>query len=301
MELDNREVRARLIARVVLIGFVLAAFGFGVITLQGAATGRPASGLPGKPRVLVAARDLAHRTPVTAQDVTSVAYSPNDIPPGALFKVEEIRGLAVAIDVLKGQPLTSNMLVETGEIGVGAHASYLAVPSGFVAVTVPTSESAGVAGYIQAGDYISMIAVVPGARGLNVRTVFDNVHVLKVGAASDGSLRPRQTLDSGGLASSLTVVVTSCQAEFINWFLINGSLRYELESSKDYQPHDKQLDPSCPSVTAAPGVRLSDVASRWPDMGINVPVSDNGTDQSDPAHPGVGCAHRDTRPYGCTG
>jgi Flp pilus assembly protein CpaB len=119
-----------------------------------------------------------------------------------------------------------------------------------------------VAGYIQAGDYISVIAIVPSPKGQNVRTIYTNVHVLKVGpAVADKTAGAPKT---GGISSSLTVIVTACQAEYLNWFLANASLRYILESYKDTKPQDTAPDQSCPSVTTAPGVRQSDVANRWP-------------------------------------
>ena len=66
------------------------------------------------------------------------------------------------------------------------------------------------------------------------------------------------------MTSSLTVVVTQCQAEYINWFLANGAIKYTLESYKDYTPRDIAVDSSCPNVDAAGGVTINQVTQKWP-------------------------------------
>jgi Flp pilus assembly protein CpaB len=141
-------------------------------------------------------------------------------------------------------------------------------------MTVPTGEQQGVAGYIQPGDYISIMATVKvkGFDYMNVRTVFTNVHVLKVGPSS-GNVGPAgggsgggQQTQSGGVSTSLTLVLTECQAEYVNWFIANGTVKYVLESYKDYKPADTSVDASCPNVDAAKGVTLANVLQRFPGL-----------------------------------
>jgi len=112
--------------------------------------------------------------------------------------------------------------------------------------------------------------VTQTGRFSNVRTVFTNIHVLRVGPANldvqaaqnKGSAPAKQT--SG--AASLTVVVTQCQAEFINWFIANGTIKYTLESYKDYAPRDTTADVNCPNADAAKGVTAGDVSRTWPGL-----------------------------------
>jgi hypothetical protein len=68
----------------------------------------------------------------------------------------------------------------------------------------------------------------------------------------------------GGLVSSLTIVLTQCDAEFFTWFLNNTTLKYTLESFKDYlaQPPSAP-DPTCPTVLAAQGVSQKAVEQRY--------------------------------------
>ena len=257
-----------------LLGAVLAILGFGVVFVIGASGGgsktgaAPAATAP----VLIAAHDIQARETLLETSVTVAKFVPADVPPGALIKPADAKNLVAAVTIKKGQPITSNLLVQTGDVIGSAQPAYLPLPSGYVAFTIPTGEQQGVAGFIQAGDYISVIAVVSpkGAATSTSRTVFTNIHVLKI-CPSTGEVQPAggaapTPAKTGGVSSSLTVVLTQCQAEFLNWFVQNESLKYTLESYKDYQPQDAKPDATCPGVGSARGVTEADVRSRWPGL-----------------------------------
>jgi hypothetical protein len=68
-------------------------------------------------------------------------------------------------------------------------------------------------------------------------------------------------------ATSLTVVVTECQAEVITWFLSYAALKYSLQSFKDYVPSGAQApDPKCPTVGDAKGVTLQFMQTTYPSL-----------------------------------
>ncbi|MDX6336656.1 MAG: hypothetical protein QOG05_3996, partial [Streptosporangiaceae bacterium] len=71
---------------------------------------------------------------------------------------------------------------------------------------------------------------------------------------------------SSATATSLTVVVTACQAEYITWFLTFASLKYELSSYQDYGTPNTAKDPTCPSVNDARGVTLQLVQKTFPSL-----------------------------------
>lgn len=248
-----------------LVGGALALLTFGgVLFYTSSAGGGPSIGtVP----VVVAAHDLAIRVPIFPADLTVAQFHPSDVPPGAFTKIAGIEGVVAAINISKGQPVTSNLILGSGDAVIGPQSAFLPIPTGFVALTIPTGEQTGVAGYIQVGDYISLVASVTGRVGTNIRTVFTNIPVIRVGSAAPGApvqgsaSNPPKT---GGLTSSLTIVVTQCQAELISWFLANGGLRYTLESYHDYKPQDQSVDRTCPDVTSATGVTPAQISSRWP-------------------------------------
>jgi Flp pilus assembly protein CpaB len=250
-------------------GFAAAIFLGGVLSSSGGAHG--SSGGPSVP-VVVASHEIGLRTALSASDVTIKQMAQADVPPGSFSSVANVKGLVAAVTIPKDQPVTSNLLVKSADLVTGGQAAFLPIATGFVALTVPTSEQQGVAGFIQAGDYISIVAIVKPKTSdySNVRTVFTNIHVLKVGPAL-GTVSPAGSSSSpaaqtGGIASSLTLVVTECQAEYINWFLANGSVKYALESYKDYKPADTSVDASCPGVDAAKGVTLANINQRFPGL-----------------------------------
>ena len=69
---------------------------------------------------------------------------------------------------------------------------------------------------------------------------------------------------AGTPATSLTVIVSECDAEFITWFQTYAALKYVLESYHDYGPSSEAPDTKCPSVDAAKGVSLRDVQAKFP-------------------------------------
>jgi hypothetical protein len=93
-----------------------------------------------------------------------------------------------------------------------------------------------------------------------VLTVFRDVNVLRVGPATGNSNGASST---GAVTSSLTVLMTACDSEYLVWLLNNASMKYELESYTDYQSAPTQPDSKCPTVSSASGVGPKDVEARW--------------------------------------
>jgi Flp pilus assembly protein CpaB len=205
--------------------------------------------------VVVANRDLQPRVPITAADLGT-----KRIPTGAWAQYftsrTDVEGMVPLVNIATGHVISANEVARPGQ-AVGPQSEYLQIPTGYVALTIPTSEQQGVADAIQPGDYISMIATVSTAGKVASKTIFTQLHVIKVGT---------QAANSGSSASSLTLVVTQCQAEVITWFLNYAALKYTLESYKDYLPGDQAPDPKCPSVKDAQGVTLKTIQTAYPGL-----------------------------------
>jgi pilus assembly protein CpaB len=174
-------------------------------------------------------------------------------------KIDEAKGMIPQVTIVKGEAISSNLVAKPGQ-AFGVQSEFLPIPSGFVGLTIPTSEQQGVAGYIQPGDYISVIATVTSGAKVASKTVFINVHVIRVGVDSTGGASTAAT------ATSLTIVVTQCQAEYITWFLSYASLKYTLESYQDYAAGTPAKDPNCQSVNDAKGVTLQLVQKAFPSL-----------------------------------
>jgi Flp pilus assembly protein CpaB len=249
------------------MGAVLALVGFiGVVAFT--TFGRSSGSIP----VVVAAKDIPLRTQITADDLTVLKFTSDDVPAGSYSATKQVVGQIAAVDFAKGQPILGNLVSHSADNIVGGATSYLPIPSGFVAVTIPTGgEIQSVAGYIQPGDYVTLIATLTpsGAKYPVSRTVFTNLHVIRVGPAQSGATSPSGTLGGTGtigVSSSLTVVVTECDAEYLRWLFSYAVVSYTLESDHDYVSAPTQPNPSCASVTAAKGVTGADVQRRWPGL-----------------------------------
>jgi len=209
--------------------------------------------------VVVATRDLQPRVAIdpAALQVTSIPV-PGTYPKVYFTRLQDVAGLVPLVTIPAGQAVTSNEVAKPSA-ALGSQSEFLPIPSGYVAVTIPTSEQQGVANYIQPEDYISVIATVATAGKVASKTIFTNLHVIRVGMPG--------VAGAASNASSLTVVVTECQAEVITWFLNYAALKYVLESFHDYlQPGVQNPDPACPTVTAAKGVTLQVIQAAYPSL-----------------------------------
>lgn len=209
---------------------------------------------------VVATKDLSPRVPIDSGAIALKNVPVGSFPTSLLFqRTDEVKGMIPLVTIPAGAPITSNLIGKPGTL-IGAQSQFLEIPSGYVGIDLPTSEQQGVGGYIEPGDYIAIIATVDLNGRVASATVYTNIHVIRVGSPSTG--QPGQTTAT---ASSLTVVVTQCQAEYLTWFLTNASLKYTLESSSDYlSSSNVSPDPSCRNVDAAKGVNLQTVKTTYP-------------------------------------
>jgi Flp pilus assembly protein CpaB len=215
-------------------------------------------------RVVVASHDITARTVIAASDLTlSNISSP---PPDFFTRVADVAGKGARVNIPAGMALSANLVAPSGDLVSSSDVAYLPIPKGWVAVTVPTSEQVGVGGYVQVGDRITMLATIntqilgqsPG-RSV-VLTVFRDVGVLRVGPATGNN---SGATSAGAVTSSLTVLMTACDSEYLFWLLNNASMKYELESFTDYQSAPTQPDSKCPTVSSTTGVGPKDVDARW--------------------------------------
>lgn len=197
-----------------------------------------------QPRVAIAESAVALRTIPVPASYPKIYFS----------RVQDVQGMVPLVKIMGGQAVTANDVAKPNT-AVGGQSEYLPIPKGYVALTIPTSEQQGVANNIQPDDYISVIATVAGAGKVAAKTIFTNLHVIKVGTPGTGSS-----------PSSLTVVVTECQAEVITWFLTYASLKYTLESYQDYLQGTPSPDPACRDVGSAKGVTLQQIQAAYPTL-----------------------------------
>jgi Flp pilus assembly protein CpaB len=271
----------------IIIGLVLALVAFGLVVLFSSFGGaRTGTGACPCSLVVYANKDIALRTQITTLDQVKVKSIPDAYKPAGAVVIDSanstkdtagqnaaalkaVQTFIAEVNIATDQPLLTSMLAKPGDTVSGAQAAFLPIPAGYVAITLPTSELIGVGGYAQAGDYISILASFGSGKSGATQTVFTQLHILRVGAAnltvtSASSNSNNSAAGTTAPASSITVVVTPCQSELINWFQNNMTLRYELESYHDYAVAATGPDPKCVGLSAAHGLQASDIATSFP-------------------------------------
>lgn len=239
----------------IVVGAILAVLAFA--TAAGLASLSLVQGTVTGTKVVVAKTNISARTKIQASDLQLSAFSP--APPQSFTDMALVAGKGARVDIPAGSPITANLIAAQGDLLSVSDISYLPIPSGYVAVTIPTGELVGVGGYPQVGDRITMLATVntsifaPGGASV-VRTVFRDLNIIRVGPVNQPASSAQQ------VAGSLTVLVTACDAEYLFWLLNNAVLKYTLESFKDYAAAPSQPDPTCPKPG---GVGPKEVNKRW--------------------------------------
>jgi pilus assembly protein CpaB len=106
-------------------------------------------------QVVVAATNIPAFTPITNEMVTFKQIPQGYAHPLAARTLEEVVGYVTESDILEGEQVLPAKLKQMGETDSGM--SYI-VPEGMRAVTIAVDEVAGVAGFIQRGDYVDVIS-----------------------------------------------------------------------------------------------------------------------------------------------
>ena len=259
----------------------MAVLAFGGVFLLGNTLGGGGGGGASASKVVVAKTDIPLRHIIVDSDLDFA--NATAVGPVYANKADVITKIS-QIKITKGSVITGDMLAtDINIVPGGAAPAYLPLPSGYVAMTIPTGEMQGVAGHISVGDYITVVASASvsifatgaaapaGPPKIVTKTVFRDLRVIGLGPAT-ANVAPAGGTAAGGTAapitgvtSSLTIVLSQCDAEYFNWFLNNMALRYTLQSYKDYlkTPLGDNSDPNCKNISDASGVTQYKVDARY--------------------------------------
>ncbi len=143
-------------------------------------------------QIVVAAMPLALGTPLVAEDLRLVPWPGNEPVPGMFTRTQDVVGRALITSVVENEPILESKLAPR-EAGAGLPAT---IPEGMRAVSIAVNEVVGVAGFVQPGDMVDVIAV--GASGSGggqtlAKTVLEDVKVLTAGQqiTQDAQGKPR--------------------------------------------------------------------------------------------------------------
>jgi Flp pilus assembly protein CpaB len=226
----------------------LAMFTFGLIFASRSGSGAQIT-------AVVAAEPISAREPITPDMLATVHVPATAALPGTFPAISALRGYYAVVDIPKGQAITQNIVsTDLGSLTLGA-SPQINIPQGYIIVTIPASEQQDVGGYVAQGDYIDIIvtldksALQKGQAGSVTKTVFTTVYVVRIGPQTAVQRQGQPQ----GIASSLTVLMPECDAEYMTWFVVNATVKYTLLSSKDNPPSLPTTAPACSSTVVPDG------------------------------------------------
>src|SRR5215470_18026514 len=186
---------------------------------------QPAPSGPSVISIVAAAKDLGPGVPLTAQDLTMIAWPENVALPGSLRKPEDAVGRPLMVSVAAKQPLLLRDLAASGS-GFGLAGK---IPEGMRATAVRSNEIVGVAGFLFPGSHVDVICTYAlPTSGTITTTVLQDVEVITTGT----SIEP----DPQGKPQTVSVVTLLLTPEDSQKLLLasaQGTIQFVLRSGVD--------------------------------------------------------------------
>ena len=174
--------------------------------------------------IVAAAKDLLPGVPLTAQDLTTIAWPENVTLPGSMRKPEDVIGRPLMVSVSAKQPLVQRDLAAPGS-GYGLSGK---IPEGMRATAIRSNEIVGVAGFLFPGSHVDVIATYSSSSGVITNTVLQDVEVISTGT----SIEP----DPQGKPQTVNVVTLLLTPEDSQKILLassQGTIQFVLRSGVD--------------------------------------------------------------------
>lgn len=148
---------------------------------------------------------------------------------GAITSLEQIQGRVAGITILPGEQITTERFVAPGQVQEGGIKAELARNQ--VALSLDIGLVPGVAGFVQVGDRVSIMAQLTVPRGgeteSRVQFLLQNMEVIQIGQraiAEDGT--PTTVNPAGSII--FTLAMTPGQAERLVYAKLQGQLYFVL-------------------------------------------------------------------------
>lgn len=185
-------------------------------------------------KVVTAVNTIPANVVITAEMVALKSMPSESVHPEAATTLDKVVGRTSNSDIVKDEQILSSRLVDTSKSTLAYR-----VPEGMRAVAIPNSEISGVAGYINAGDKIDILATYDKEDIAPVSTTYTQLQNIEVAAV--GSLALSQSDQQKAMPASITVFVKPAQAEVLAYAIANGSLFCSLRNPVDAGKSDLDL------------------------------------------------------------
>ena len=161
--------------------------------------------------VVVAKTEIPVGAKITVEQVALAPMPNGSAPEGVFRKLEDAVGRVAITTIGLREPITNLKLAPEG-VGAGLQA---VIPEGYRAMTVRVDDVVGVSGFVAAGSYVDVVAVIvpantaAAAQGPISKIVLQNIKVLASGAKLDKPDNQREPVS----VNVVTLLVSPEQAE----------------------------------------------------------------------------------------
>jgi len=213
--------------RTTLLIAIILAVGTGWLTLTYLSALKPANNAQ-RP-VLVATQEIPARARITADMIGKQMRPAQGVDPDAIADPSQAVGSLALITIPNGGQITSS------KVGTNVAAALpVRLEPGMRAVSIPVDRVKDVAGLVQPGDRVDVIAIPPSKNTgppPKAVTIFRAIRVLAVGNALENpSATPSPQEEQ---AATATLEVTPRQADLLAWADSNATLRLALRSPRE--------------------------------------------------------------------
>lgn len=175
-------------------------------------------------KVLIASGHITAATVLEAKHFTVETRPLSYIPPHAASSPEKVIGRQAKWDLVAGDPITDEKLLEPGEAAMTA----LPIPKGKRAVTVKVDEVVGVGGFIQPNSIVDVIGTWDVDGTPHSKVILQKLQVLAVAQEAE-----KPDASKAKITSSVTLAVTPAEAEKIILSTERGSIRLAMRSPEE--------------------------------------------------------------------
>lgn len=203
--------------------------------------------------VVVAAVDIAENVEITEDMVTTADVPTDMVLSGAVTDVSAVVGEVFDTDIVAGEQLVSSQMITVGENDNSTLA--YSVDPGMRAITIAVDETGGLAGMLEAGDTVDIIAqyqldteVTTDSGATETKTLatsvllLQDITVLAVGQTTTASATAvsadSETNTDSTTYTTITLEVTPEQAVKVSYSENTGVLRAVLRSPLDQDVAD---------------------------------------------------------------
>ncbi|MBI5031263.1 MAG: Flp pilus assembly protein CpaB [Chloroflexi bacterium] len=187
-------------------------------------------------KVVVAFQQINPRTEIVADQVGTTNW-PRAVPtpPGAFSDPSDVIGKLAMSPLYQGEVIIQNNLVDKSEVKEDHSTAALVVEKGYVAIAMPVSIKADIAGAIQAGDRVDLIATfqsqsATGSAAIATQRVLADILVLQV-----GSWPTPEQKKSDAATTILTFQLKEQEALILEYTMLHAnSVTLALRSANDH-------------------------------------------------------------------